>query len=202
VPEVGVMLVTHDTVSVNTTAVHVSGVVCEGDHVSTDNTGVGDLILSGDHESDSIHFAENTDPVVRWTAARCLSVDGFVRGTVIIHTRKLCVLVRTPDALLYQPPNSRNLLTVKTNAPTELKAFYGVAPVKLQPLAPAAVRTLSLNQLLAQRAPVELQPKANSVTLYRADKVQASRAIAPTELRQIETMRTRIPPDLKAITRP
>ena len=197
------LVVTSDMVLVNTQAARTGRIVCDGDHISTDKSGVGDLIISGDHESDSIHFAENTDPSVRWTGARCVSVDRFRTGTVIVHSRKHCMIVRTPDVLVYQPPNSRNLFAVKVNAPTELKAFYGAPPVKLKPLSEAQVRGLTAQQVQANLAPAATQPRANSTNFYKADTLAApARTLTPAELKSIETMRVTIPPNYKAITRP
>jgi len=199
-----VLVVTHDKVLVNSLTAQTGRLVCEGDHVSTDASGIGDVIISGNHESDSIHFAENTDPRLGLTAARCVSVDRFNRGTLIVQSRNRCVIVRTPDALVYQAQNSRNLFAVKANTPTEVKAFSGVPPVKLEPLSEASVRTLSTTaQILARRAPAEVQPKPNATNFYRAEKLAApARTLSPAELRSIESMRTRMPPNLKAITRP
>jgi hypothetical protein len=203
IQEIGVLVVTSDAVLINAQLARTGRIVCDGDHITTDATGVGDVIISGDHESDSIHFAGDTDPSLHWTAAHCINVDHYRKGTVIVQSRKLCMIVRTPDVLVYQPPNTRNLFAVKPGAPTEIKAFRGAAPVRLNPLSDAQLRAMTtVKQVLSNQAPAATQPKAGATNFYSNQALAAPpRTLTATELRNIETMRA-VPPNVKQITRP
>lgn len=200
--EIGVLVVTSATVKVNTQVASTGRTICDGDHISTDGSGVADVIISGNHQSDSIHFAENTDPRLRRTAGGCISVDRFRHGTMVVSTRKLCMVVQTADLLVYQPPQSRNQFVQASGAPTQLKAFFGAAPVKLQPTSEVAVRNLSSQQLLARTAPPATQPKAGAVNVYKSDALVAPpRTLTQPEVQLINQMRLRMPPALQ-ITKP
>jgi hypothetical protein len=185
-----VLVVTHDTVRVNGQPARTGRIVCDGDEVTTDASGVADVIVSGDRDSDSIHLAESTDPRLRWTAARCVSIENFRRGTINVSSRRLCMVVRTRDVLMYQPANSRAQYVVRDV--TEVKSYFGAVPVKLQALPESDVRQLSSAQLLQRRASPTTQPQSGSLNVYRAEGlVQPPRQLTPVEIRSIETMRLR-----------
>jgi hypothetical protein len=168
--------------------------VCEGDDVRTNDTGTGDIIVSGGNDNDSIHLAENTDPRLRWTTSHCISIDGFTRGTINLTTNHHCMLLRTRDVLIYHPPESRAQYVVRPSSATEVKPYRGRVPVALQPISENDVHNLPVTQLLMHQAPPTVQPQQGSLNVYRGNVLaQPQRKLTPQELRLIEMMATRVP---------
>ena len=194
VETIGVLVVSSDGVYVNNQRSATGRVVCDGDDLRTDATGVGDVVIGHGNSGESIHLAENTDPRLRWTAARCISIDNFERGVINVNMRQQCAVVRTANALLYQPAASRTQYVVTAANTTEVKPVLGPVPVKLQLMSDVDVRRLSTQQLLSRSAPVTVQPQQRSLNVYRAEQlVQPPRPLTNIELRSLEVQMQRSP---------
>lgn len=184
---IGRLVVERDIVSVNGHQAHTGQTICEGDDVETSSTGTGDVIVSGDNDSDSIHLAEGTDPRMRWTRSRCISIDGFTRGTINLTTRNHCMLLRTRDVLIYHPPASLAQYVVNPSNATQVKPYRGQVPVALQSINENELHNLPVTQLLERRAPPALQPHEGSLNVYRGNALaQPPRKLTPEELRLME----------------
>ncbi len=175
-----------NTVFRNGTPARTGARVCDGDLLTTNGTGVFDLLLDGDRESDSVHVAEGTDPRFRWTRSGCLSVDSYAQGRIVVTSRRLCMVVRTPDTLMYLS-GARAQFQVARNAATQVVPVRGNM-IKLQALSDQQVRALSSVQLVQRAAPVALQPKPLSLNVYRQGVVsQPAVRLPPAEVQRINS---------------
>ncbi len=166
--------------------------VCDGDLLTTNGSGVFDLLLDGDKESDSVHVAEGTDPRFRWTRAGCLSVDSYAQGRIVVTSRRLCMVVRTPDTLIVLR-GARAQFQVARNTATQVVPVRGNV-TKLQALSDQQVNTLSSLQLLQRAAPAALQPKPQSLNVYRQGVVsQPAVRLAPADIQRINRSVLRSP---------
>ncbi len=181
---IGVLAVVSNTVFRNGTPARSGARVCDGDLLTTNGTGVFDLLLDGDKESDSVHVAEGTDPRFRWTRNGCLSVDSYAQGRIVVTSRRLCMVVRTPDTLMYLH-GGRAQFQVARNSTTQVVPVRGNV-TKLQGLSDQQVNTLSSVQLVQRAAPSALQPKPQSLNVYRQGVVnQPAVRLPPAEIQRI-----------------
>lgn len=184
-PPIGVLAVVSDIVFRNNRQAANGERVCNGDTITTNATGVGLLLPDGDRESDSIHFAENTDPRITRTEGGCISVDNYHSGRVVVTARRYCVVVRTRDTLMLLT-NGRAQFQVTRNTATSVVPVSG-ALTKLQPLTEQQVGTLSRAQLTQQAAPVAQQPQPLSLNVYTQYKlVRPAVRLPPSEIRRID----------------
>jgi hypothetical protein len=189
---IGTLLVQRDTVFRNNRPARTGDTVCDGDAVTTNATGVGDVLPDNDMASDSVHLAENTDPRFSWTRSGCLSVDRFESGRIIATARRRCMLIRTPDALVYQPQGQTQFSVIRAIR-TEVIPVQGVL-VKLPQFNDEQVRNITRRELEVQRAPVQLQPQGGAVNVYVRHQMIERRPIQnPNELHQIDRSRMRTP---------
>jgi hypothetical protein len=183
---IGVLAVTKDIVFRNRVPARSGDRVCNGDHISTNFSGVGDLLFDGDHASDTIHFAENTDPRITLTPHGCINVGGYNSGHIVVTTRR-CALVRTPDALILVFGGSARFEVIRNTA-------TGVTPssgsvTKLQQLSELEVSRLSSGELAKKAAPAPLQPKINSLTVYKNfTVVQPAEHLSPPQIQRMNRL--------------
>lgn len=166
---------------------------CNGDHISTNATGVGDLLLDIDGGSDSIHFAEGTDPSITLTPNGCVTIDAYRSGRVIATTQRRCMVLRTPDTLLLLLAGASAQVHVFPNRATEVVPLRGTL-IKLINFPPQKVNVTLQAELMKFAAPAALQPQPLSLNVYTRNQL-ASPAIrlSPSQLQQIESSRLRRP---------
>jgi hypothetical protein len=158
--------------------------VCNGDHISTNATGVGDLLLDGDRASDSIHFSENTDPSITLTPNGCVTVDAYTTGRVVATARRRCMVLRTPDTLLLLVGGSAQVHVRSTT--TEVVPLRGTL-IKLISFPPQKVNLMSQTQLSQIAASTNLQPQLQSLNIYSRSKLtRPAVRLPPSQIQQIE----------------
>lgn len=189
---IGVLAVTSNIVYRNGVPARSGDRVCNGDHISTNATGVGDLLLDGDQGSDTVHFAEGTDPSVTLTPNGCVSVDAYTRGTVIANARRRCMLLRTRDTLLLLVNGSVQIRVID-KLPTQVVPLRG-SLIKLNYVAPQQAGTLSQAQLSQRAAAKEMQPLFHAHNFYSNFQVaRPAIRLSPAEIRQLSTSVLRRP---------
>lgn len=139
--------------------------VCNGDHISTNATGSGDLLLDGDRASDTVHFAEGTDPSITVTPNGCVNVDAYRRGSITVTARRRCMVLRTPDTLLLLTNGSAQLQVIP-NQSTVVVPIRGLL-INLRNLPVRQTAQLSAAELSRLAAPRDLQPLPRSQNTYR-----------------------------------
>jgi len=158
--------------------------VCNGDHISTNATGVGDLLLDGDSTSDSIHFSENTDPSITLTPNGCVTVDAYTTGRVVAIARRRCMVLRTPDTLLLLVGGSAQVHVRSTS--TEVVPLRGTV-IKLISFPPQKVNVMTQSQLSQFAALPNLQPQLQSLNIYSRNKLtRPALQLPPSQIQQIE----------------
>lgn len=162
---IGVLAVTSNTLFRNGVPARSGERVCNGDHISTNATGSGDLLLDGDRASDSVHFAEGTDPSITVTPNGCVNVDAYRRGRITVTARRRCMVLRTPDTLLLLANGSAQLEVIP-NQSTVVVPLRG-SLIKLRNLPLRETAQLSAAELGRLAAPRELQPLPRAQNVYR-----------------------------------
>ena len=189
---VGVLVIFSNRVFVNTQPARAGQLICDGDAVSTDASGSADVVPEQDRESDSIHLAESTDPRFVWLpASGCLQIDRYVKGKIITTSRRVCMVVRTPDALILQA-TGRTQFTVLSAARTDVVPLSGQA-IKLKPLSEVQTRTLARTQLQAEIADSRLQPLPKQLNSYSKGAMVQRSPLRTSEIEAIERSRIRTP---------
>ncbi len=189
---IGVLAVISDIVFRNGSQARNGERVCNGDHISTNATGVGDLLLDGDHASDSIHFAEGTDPSVTLTPNGCVTIDAYRSGRVIATARRRCMVLRTPDTLLLLVGGSAQV-HVFPNKSTEVVPLRGTL-IKLINFPPQKVNVTSQAELTRFAASAGLQPQPQSLNVYtRNQLVGPAIRLSPSQIQQIDRSLLRRP---------
>lgn len=182
---IGTLVVFRDTVLRNRSPARNGERVCNGDHISTNATGVGDLLLDGDQASDSIHFSENTDPSVTLTPNGCVTIDAYNTGRVIATARRRCMVLRTPDTLLLLAAGGSAQLHVR-NTTTEVVPLRGTL-IKLISFPPQKVNVMTQSQLSQFAAPPPMQPQLQSLNIYSRNKLTSPAVrLQPSQIQQIE----------------
>lgn len=188
---IGTLAISRDIVFRNRAQARNGERVCNGDYISTNATGVGELLLDGDRASDSIHFAEGTDPSITLTPNGCVSIDAYSRGRVIATARRRCMVLRTPDTLLLLVGGSAQV-NVRSNA-TEVVPLRG-SLIKLMNVPPQRISVMSQTELTKFSARAELQPQAQSMNIYTQNKLtRPAVRLSPTQIQQIDRSMIRRP---------
>jgi hypothetical protein len=183
---IGVLAVVSNTVFRNSRKASSGEPVCDGDTITTNDSGVGEVLPDGGGESDSVHIAEGTDPRFIWTQSGCLSVDGYTRGRIVATAQRRCMVVRTPDTLMLLSAG-RVQFQVTRNKVTEVVPLSG-SLTKLQPLSVQQVNTLSRVQLMQKKAKVAVQPKVGSLNVYsNYNLVTPAVRLPPSEIKRIDS---------------
>jgi len=162
---IGVLAVSRNTVFRNGMPAGNGERVCNGDHISTNATGTGDLLLDGDHASDTIHFAAGTDPSITVTPNGCVNVDAYRRGRIVVTARRRCIVLRTPDTLLLLS-NGSVQLDVIPNQSTGVFPLRG-SLIKLRNISLNQTARLPAAELSRYAAPRDLQPVPRTTNVYR-----------------------------------
>ncbi len=182
---IGVLAVLSDTVCRNNRRAVNGERVCDGDQITTNANGMGEVLPDCDSESDSVHIAEGTDPRFTWTLAGCLSIDGYRYGRIIATAQRRCMVIRTPDTLMLLL-NGRAQFQVTQNTSTRVVPLRG-SVTKLQPLSARQVHELAPAQLSQLAARAALQPHVESVNVYsNHDVAQPSERLPPAEIRRLD----------------
>lgn len=181
---IGTLAISSDIVFRNRVPARNGERVCNSDYISTNATGVGDLLLDGDRASDSIHFAEGTDPSITLTPNGCVTVDAYSRGRVIATSRRRCMVLRTPDTLLLLVGGSAQINV--RNTTTEVVPLRG-SLIKLINLPPQKISVMSQVELTKFSARAEVQPQAQSLNIYTRNRLTSPAIqLSPTQIQQID----------------
>jgi hypothetical protein len=174
--------------------------VCDGDTITTNASGVADVLPDGDRESDSVHIAEATDPRFSWTLGGCLSIDNYRYGRVVATAQRRCMVIRTPDTLMLLL-NGRVQFQVTRGTGTQVVPLRG-SLTKLQPLSAQQVYTLMPSQLSQFPVAAALQPQLHALNVYSNHNVaQPAVRLPPSEIRRIDSSVLRRPINLPPVLR-
>lgn len=192
---IGVLVVLSNTVFRNSRPAVSGERVCDGDSITTNASGVGEVLPDNDRQSDAVHIAEGTDPRFTWTRGGCLSVDRYNAGRIVATSRRHCIVVRTPDTLMLVV-SGRVQLQVVPKTSTEVVPIRG-SVTKLQPMTEQQIQAYSPAQLRQRAAAPALQPHVHSLNVYRNYSVlRPAVRLPPAEIRRLDSSALRRAPDI------
>lgn len=203
---IGVLVVGNDTVRVNDRPAPTGQEVCAGDKVATVGPGDAKLMLDRKVSSDAIYFGADTDPRFARTAAGCIKIEDFNQGSLLVVSNRLCVLVRTRDAFLYQEPSAPALYATRRGTQTSVSALPGSpAPTLLRSANEVEIAKFTdageLLKGLKAPLPHHLEAQPGTVSIYKAGTPQRPTRLQPAEIHQLQALVARMS-QLKAPPRP